>query len=42
MRYANACDHLRHLLATQLYAELPLESLDHNLDSDTVYLHLSQ
>jgi hypothetical protein len=42
MHCANADDHLHRLLAKQLYAELPLESFDHNPDSDTVYLHQSQ
>jgi hypothetical protein len=36
MRYANDGAHLHRLLAKQLYAELPLESFDHNRDSDTV------
>jgi hypothetical protein len=36
MHYANVGDHLHRLLAKQQYAELPLESFDHNPDSGTV------
>jgi len=40
-RYANVGDYLHRHLAMQLCVVLPLELLDHNQDSDMVYLQQS-
>jgi hypothetical protein len=37
MRYANVCGYLHLHQAMQQYVALPLELLDHILDSDMVY-----